>query len=92
MLEYLDINYDNELGCYVTDPIQVTNDCGLHITFADEGATIYIDQSIHNGEFVNCHTETRVGLYYDVIVEGTLPGMYIRVRTSKLPEDISILM
>ena len=95
MLE--DLIFTETNGEYISTAVQVTSDVGIHIELPDRpaksaDACIDVEQSMTGSGWVSCDRTYAVKKYYDKAVEGVIPGMYLRVKSTYKPTVAKILM
>lgn len=81
-----DLTFSKHGEAYISDPVQLQSDAGLHLEFASEdknnGVTLF--QSMTNGNYVPFGSYNYVGSTMDVAITGVIPGMYIKVQSIKV--------
>lgn len=79
---------------YVSDPVQLPSDAGLHLEFEPvlHGNCVNLEQSITGDKYYNFKTEFGPGAIYDLAISGVVPGMYIRIKTVLQPTVAKILV
>lgn len=79
---------------YVSDPVQLPSDAGLHLEFEPvlHGNCVNLEQSMTGDKYYNFKTEFGPGAIYDLAISDVVPGMYIRIKTVLQPTVAKILV
>ena len=79
---------------YVSDPVQLQSDAGLHLEFTseDKNNRFALFQSMTNTNYVPFGSYNYVGSTIDVAITGVIPGMYIKVQSISQPTLAKILV
>ncbi|MFK2438131.1 hypothetical protein ACIXRX_21475 [Bacteroides fragilis] len=79
---------------YVSDPVQLQSDAGLHLEFTseDKNNRCALFQSMTNVNYVPFGSYNNVGSTIDVAITGVIPGMYIKVQSISQPTLAKILV
>lgn len=89
------LNFKKQGDAYISDPVQLTSDAGLHLEFSHSPAPsdIRLSQSMTGGGYV-CFKEDKnfLGDSYDTAITGVISGMFVRVWCSKRPVSGQILI
>ena len=89
------LNFKKQGDAYISDPVQLTSDAGLHLEFSHSPAPsdIRLFQSMTGGGYV-CFKEdkTFLGDSYDMAITGVIPGMFVKVCCSRYPVSCQILV
>ncbi|MCE9294745.1 hypothetical protein K0G63_02000 [Bacteroides fragilis] len=89
------LNFKKQGDTYISDPVQLTSDAGLHLEFSHSPAPsdIRLSQSMTGGGYV-CFKEEScyLGDSYDIAITGVISGMFMRVCCSKKPISCQILV
>ena len=80
---------------YVSDPVRLKSDAGLHLEFAHQPSAgdIRLLQSMTGSGFA-CFREDKAhpGDVYDVAITGVVPDMFVCVHSSRKPVVSQILV
>lgn len=89
-----DLTFSKQGEAYVSDPVQLQSDAGLHLEFAseDKNNVVSLFQSMMNGNYVPFWIINYVGSTMDVAITGVIPGMYIKVQSISQPTLAKILV
>ncbi|KAB5385382.1 hypothetical protein [Bacteroides fragilis] len=89
------LNFKKQGDAYISDPVQLTSDAGLHLEFPYSPAPsdIRLLQSMTGGGYV-CFKEDKnfLGDSYDTAITGVIPGMFVKVCCSRYPVSCQILV
>lgn len=89
------LNFKKQGGMYVSDPIQLKSDAGLHLEFAHQpfAGDIRLLQSMTGSGF-SCFWRDKAhpGDVCDMAITGVVPGMFVCVHSSKRPVVSQILV
>lgn len=89
------LNFKKQGDTYISDPVQLTSDAGLHLEFSHSSAPsdIRLLQSMTGTGYV-CFKEDKnfLGDSYDTAITGVIPGMFVRVCCGKYPVSCQILV
>ncbi|UVP45282.1 hypothetical protein NXX41_14725 [Bacteroides fragilis] len=89
------LNFKKQGDTYISAPVQLTSDAGLHLEFSHSSvpSDIRLSQSMTGGGYV-CFKEEScyLGDSYDIAIAGVIPGMFVRVCCSKRPVSCQILV
>lgn len=89
-----DLTFSKHGEAYVSDPVQLQSDAGLHLEFASEDKNngVALFQSMTNTNYVPFGSYNYVGSTIDVAIIGVIPGMYIKVQSISQPTLAKILV
>lgn len=90
-----DLTFSKHGEAYVSDPVQLQSDAGLHLEFTSEDKErngVALFQSMTNGNYVPFGSYNYVGSTIDVAITGVIPGMYIKVQSISQPTLAKILV
>lgn len=88
-----DLTFSKQGEAYVSDPVQLQSDAGLHLEFASQDNNgVALFQSMTNGNYVPFGSYNYVGNTMDVAITGVIPGMYIKVQSISQPTLAKILV
>lgn len=90
-----DLTFSKQGEAYVSDPVQLQSDAGLHLEFASEDKernNVALFQSMTNVNYVPFGSYNYVGSTIDVAITGVIPGMYIKVQSISQPTLAKILV
>lgn len=90
-----DLTFSKQGEAYVSDPVQLQSDAGLHLEFASEDKGkkwVALFQSMTNTNYVPFGSYNNVGSTIDVAITGVIPGMYIKVQSISQPTLAKILV
>ena len=89
-----DLTFSKQGEAYVSDPVQLKSDAGLHLEFAseDKNNVVSLFQSMMNGNYVPFGSYNYVGSTMDVAITGVIPRMYIKVQSISQPTLAKILV
>ena len=91
----IDLTFSKHGEAYVSDPVQLQSDAGLHLEFASEDKernNVALFQSMTNVNCVPFGSYNYVGSTMDVAITGVIPGMYIKVQSISQPTLAKILV
>ena len=89
-----DLTFSKQGEAYVSDPVQLQSDAGLHLEFASENKErngVALFQSMTNGNYIPFASYNYNGTI-DVAITGVIPGMYIKVQSISQPTLAKILV
>lgn len=89
-----DLTFSKHGEAYVSDPVQLQSDAGLHLEFTseDKNNRFALFQSMTNTNYVPFGSYNYVGSTIDVAITGVIPGMYIKVQCISQPTLAKILV
>ena len=89
-----DLTFSKHGEAYVSDPVQLQSDAGLHLEFTseDKNNRFALFQSMTNTNYVPFGSYNYVGSTIDVAITGVFPGMYIKVQSISQPTLAKILV
>lgn len=89
-----DLTFSKHGEAYVSDPVQLQSDAGLHLEFAseDKNNVVSLFQSMTNTNYVPFGSYNYVGSTMDVAITGVILGMYIKVQAISQPTLAKILV
>ena len=89
-----DLTFSKQGELYVSDPVQLQSDAGLHLEFTseDNNNRFALFQSMTNTNYVPFGSYNYVGSTIDVAITGVIPGMYIKVQSISQPTLAKILV
>lgn len=89
-----DLTFSKHGEAYVSDPVQLQSDAGLHLEFTseDKNNRFALFQSMTNTNYVPFGSYNYVGSTIDVAITGVIPGMYIKVYSISQPTLAKILV
>lgn len=89
-----DLTFSKHGEDYVSDPVQLQSDAGLHLEFAseDKNNVVSLFQSMTNTNYVPFGSYNYMGSTMDVAITGVIPGMYIKVQSISQPTLAKILV
>lgn len=89
-----DLTFSKHGEAYVSDPVQLQSDAGLHLEFTseDKNNRFALFQSMTNTNYVPFGSYNNVGSTIDVAITGVIPGMYIKVQSISQPTLAKILV
>ncbi len=89
-----DLTFSKHGEAYVSDPVQLQSDAGLHLEFTseDKNNRFALFQSMTNTNYVPFGSYNYVGSTIDVAITGVIPGMYIKVQSISQPTLAKILV
>ena len=89
-----DLTFSKQGEAYVSDPVQLQSDAGLHLEFTseDKNNRFALFQSMTNTNYVPFGSYNYVGSTIDVAITGVIPGMYIKVKSISQPTLAKILV
>ena len=87
-----------EEGVYVSSPVQLKDNIGIHIELPKatnnmvSGNTVSIFQSMTDTEYALTSFNNYVGNVFDRVLTGALTGMYIKIQCNQMPLVAKILI
>lgn len=89
-----DLTFSKQGEAYVSDPVQLQSDAGLHLEFTseDKNNRFALFQSMTNTNYVPFGSYNYVGSTIDVAITGVILGMYIKVQAISQPTLAKILV
>lgn len=89
------LNFEKQGGMYVSDPVQLKSDAGLHLEFAHQpfAGDIRLLQSMTGSGFsLFGGDKEHMGDVYDAAITGVVPDMFVCVHSSRKPVVSQILV